>query len=165
MSGGNADLMRSNESTASRLPGRERVRAHAHARAIIPVVGYGGERVRTCVRACCVRSYVWCAIAYLLSVDRRPSERASERWAAAGPAVQQRCLRSRNLTNRFRFRRRELASSIMATREVMLDHLRPSEQAGADDTPHPPAYVKANLHGSLGTRSSRKDRHTAKIRP
>lgn len=99
------------------------------------------ERARTHVRVY--------AIAYLLSEDRRPNERANERWAAAGPAVQ-RCLRSRNLTNRFRFRRRELASSIMATR----GNVRPSPPVRGRQALMirlTRAYVKANLHGSLGT--------------
>lgn len=128
MSGGNADLMRSNESTSAvcNADGSEAAVASM-------ITGSRSDReTSTCVRD------------RVLNADRRATGRS-----AAGPVHGQRCLRSRNLTDRFRFRRRELASSIMATRS----NVRPSppvRRAGADDTPHSP-YVKANLHGSLVT--------------
>jgi len=122
MSGGNADLMRSNKFT---IAVRNAYGSEAATASVI--TGSGSDR-----------EYVY-AIAYLARTGR----------SAAGPVYGQRCLRSRNLTNRFRFRRRELASSIMATRS----NVRPSppvHRAGANDTSHSP-YVKANLHGSLVT--------------
>lgn len=122
MSGGNADLMRSNKSTAAVC--------NADGSEADVITGSRSDReTSTCVR--------------VLSADRR----ATGRWAA-GLVHGQRCLRSRNLTNRFRFHRRELASTIMATRSnVRLSP--PVRRVGADDTPY--SYTRANLHGSLMT--------------
>lgn len=102
MSGRNADLMRSNESTTAVCS------AENEAAVAGVITGSRSDReMSTCVYA----------IAYLTRIGR----------STASLVHGQRCLRSRNLTDRFRFRRRELSSSIMATRS----NVRPSppEQA------------------------------------
>lgn len=117
-----------------RAPAGSRGRC-AHARSA-PRLHTGSGRTDRCdyVRIFCIYIYI-CVHALCVSLSTRmcmcvcarvcdgtylaPRIGDRERPAAArvpAGARTQRCLRSRNLTNRFRFRRRELASSIMATR-------------------------------------------------